>query len=284
MVIWSIIFQFFLLTSCSDVRIIGAPLDYSLVLQDNVYVLNNKLNEISGLTYANGKLYAVQDEKGKIYEIDLQQPPVIVENKFWKEGDYEGVEKVGDSFIVMKSNGNLYKVPEDIDEEKTEKIELPFTKVDNFEGLAYDSKNQRLLMASKAEPRHPVKFVYAVDLKTMEAQQEPVMSIGHLDAIEFVKKQQTDGVLGKLSLANYRFNPSGIAIHPKTEEIYVLSHPDQQLMVFSKKGKIKSLAFLSPEKFRQPEGICFDPAGNLYISNEGGSGKANIIKFEYLKS
>jgi hypothetical protein len=33
--------------------------------------------------------------------------------------------------------------------------------------------------------------------------------------------------------------------------------------------------------FRQPEGICFKPNGDLFISNEGDGGKAKILKFKY---
>ncbi len=40
---------------------------------------------------------------------------------------------------------------------------------------------------------------------------------------------------------------------------------------------------LDKKTFRQPEGICFDPEGNLFISNEGQGGKANILIFKYLR-
>jgi uncharacterized protein YjiK len=37
--------------------------------------------------------------------------------------------------------------------------------------------------------------------------------------------------------------------------------------------------------FKQPEGIAFDNAGNLYISNEKGNGNnGSILKFIYQKA
>ena len=36
--------------------------------------------------------------------------------------------------------------------------------------------------------------------------------------------------------------------------------------------------FLKEEQFAQPEGITFDPSGNLYISNEGSGGLGNILQ------
>ena len=38
---------------------------------------------------------------------------------------------------------------------------------------------------------------------------------------------------------------------------------------------------LDPELFKQPEGLAFDRRGNMYISNEGGKGDANVLLFPY---
>jgi uncharacterized protein YjiK len=80
--------------------------------------------------------------------------------------------------------------------------------------------------------------------------------------------------------SDYAFNPSAIAFDPLSGNAYVLSHPEQQLLILSPGYRIKALTFLDPAYFRQPEGICFDPKGNLYISNEGGTGAANILIFK----
>ena len=37
---------------------------------------------------------------------------------------------------------------------------------------------------------------------------------------------------------------------------------------------------LDPNEFRQPEGICFSPSGDMFISSEGQGGKGYILEFE----
>ena len=41
----------------------------------------------------------------------------------------------------------------------------------------------------------------------------------------------------------------------------------------------KRVKELDEKLFRQPEGICFSPEGDMYISNEGQGGKGYILKF-----
>ncbi|MEP7170152.1 MAG: SdiA-regulated domain-containing protein, partial [Bacteroidota bacterium] len=75
--------------------------------------------------------------------------------------------------------------------------------------------------------------------------------------------------------------PSALAIQPFTRDIYVLSSVERLLVIIDANGKLKKVIKLSIALFSQPEGIAFDTAGNLYITNEGRSGKGYILKFLY---
>jgi DNA-binding beta-propeller fold protein YncE len=74
-----------------------------------------------------------------------------------------------------------------------------------------------------------------------------------------------------------------LAIHPFTRDIYVIASVGKLLVVLNPEGKIKHVIKLPVSVFKQPEGIAFDSAGNLFITNEGRNGKGNILKFLYLK-
>jgi hypothetical protein len=51
-------------------------------------------------------------------------------------------------------------------------------------------------------------------------------------------------------------------------------------MILDRNGELIRLYSLKPKLFTQPEGIAFEPDGDLLISNEGKGGKAEILKFK----
>jgi len=76
-----------------------------------------------------------------------------------------------------------------------------------------------------------------------------------------------------------RFQPSAIAIHPESKNVYILSFTSSVLAVYTSYGELVTASNLNKRIFMQPEGICFDDENSLYISNEGNGGTANILKF-----
>ena len=72
--------------------------------------------------------------------------------------------------------------------------------------------------------------------------------------------------------------PSEVSIHPKNGDIYILDATNPKLLILTAAGKAKKLHVFKEEQFGQPEGLTFDAAGNLYISNEGSGGLGNILK------
>jgi uncharacterized protein YjiK len=72
--------------------------------------------------------------------------------------------------------------------------------------------------------------------------------------------------------------PTSAAFHPISGELYVISVNDRMLLILDN-GTVKHYYKLNKKIFRQPEGICFAPNGDMMISNEAGDGKANILLF-----
>ena len=83
---------------------------------------------------------------------------------------------------------------------------------------------------------------------------------------------------------NTSFQPSGIAIHPITNHIYMIATAGKLLVVLSPEGEILGVEELDKDELKQPEGITFDQQGNMYISNEARGGKGNIMLFNYQKN
>ena len=93
-----------------------------------------------------------------------------------------------------------------------------------------------------------------------------------------------DKAMHKMGGNNTVFNPSGIAIHPITKEIYILSAEGNTLIVVDHEGRLNYAIHLKKSLFKQPEGITFDSKGTMYISNEGHGEKATIKSFKYISN
>jgi uncharacterized protein YjiK len=83
---------------------------------------------------------------------------------------------------------------------------------------------------------------------------------------------------------NFDWGPSSIAVHPVSGDLYVLSTINKVLTIFTIDGKIREMVKLPKETHFQPEGLCFDEDGTLYISNEGSSDfEARLFVFKMKK-
>ena len=265
---------------------------HQLPVPTNEFKLSNKLREISGLSDAgNGQhLLAVNDEEGKIFYLNKSDGEIAKSVKFHKSGDYEGVELVGTDVYAVKSNGTIYRVTGiDTDEQETTNFKTFLNTAYDIEGLAYHAANNQLLLACKAKAGKGEEFknkraIYAFDLKADSLLAKPVLVLD--------RKQIRDSLQAQANFVNkllevfspeqsaIAFAPSGIAVHPTDGSIYVLSSAGKILLRLHPNGSIHKVIALDKALFQQPEGICFDPQGVLYISSEGKNSRARLFRFD----
>lgn len=271
-------------------------LSYNLHEPDWTMQLPGKLDEISGLSMnATGThLLAVQDEDGIIFWIDPEKEEVSREVEFWKDGDYEGIEVVGETIYIVKSTGTVYEVEwTDEGEVSTEKYNAFLNGSNDVEGLAYDPVRNQLLLACKAnagtdEELDLTKAIYAFDLGQKKMLQDPRYCIRLQEVNDYL---DTDPLIRKLEKleeffapgeSEFGFSPSGLALQPGTGHLYILSSVGKLLMILDPQGQILHIEKLKKSVHPQPEGICFDQKRNLYISSEGKKGKGIIHRFNFL--
>lgn len=273
----------FLLVSCGPAKNTDKPeagkldpdfkLPYQLATPTENYKLPKELKEISGLTYyKDDKLLCVQDEEAVVYVFDTQKQEVTSNFGFGGYGDFEGIEYVNNEVYVLESNGNLFRFKPRVD--SPESTQIGRTKTDlpahtEVEGLGYNPKSKRLLIAvkkSKSESAH--NAIYSFDL---------------LNRTVYKDMTLTDEQLTGAGIDPKSYQPSGIAVHPITGDWYVLTSAGKRLVITSRQAKITYSEPLDPKLFRQPEGICFAPNGDLFIASEGNGKKGYILKFAYRK-
>lgn len=258
-------------------------LNYDLSSPELVIDLPPSLNEISGLSYLDdNSVIAIQDERAIVYIVDLKDGNITGQIKFGSSGDYEGIAMVGNTIYVINSSGKLYyfNFNEDEGEVKSDVIETSITIKNDVEGLTYDKENNRLLIACKGKGeignnKAKGKSIYPLDLETKVLEEVPVGSIRKKELEPFITADYPN-----MELKN-GVGPSGISIHPLSGKTYVLAHDGKAIVILNEEGKIEKYIPLNPGLFQQPEGICFNEKGDMYISNEASFGRANIMKFTY---
>lgn len=258
--------------------------------KNNINELPAELSEISGITFLNDSvLVAIQDEKGMLYYYNLAQDRIIKKQSFAGQGDYEDLVKVGNDMYVITSEGIISQIK---DFESSDPVlslfPTPLSKENDIEGLGYDSKNHRLLIAPKEygiEGDKTSKQIYGFDLKSMTFQTTPVYTIKLSDierqfegnALEESSKKFLKA-LGNQNM-NKVFRSSAISVKERTGEIYILSSINGLIAILSPEGVLSKIIQLNGPEYIQPEGLAFSPSGKLYVSNEGGkSGIGNILE------
>lgn len=266
---------------------------YDLAEPDTAFVLPVLLDEISGLSLSpnDSTLLSINDEEGVVYELDPRTGAVLAYKSFWKDGDYEGIEWADSVLWVIKSNGKLYEVRHFEDDSLcTIKHLTPLNKENDVEGLGYDAAKGRLLIAAKGASLDSVRYFFSYVLGNCDTCFVSLFQIHRSQILDYLHKLP-DSPLKKEFLEQFgssnekfKFKPSAIAVHPLTGEIYILASAGKLLMVCNAKGHILHLQKLNKKQHRQPEGLCFDRAGTLYISNEADGRRALLYVYRILNT
>jgi uncharacterized protein YjiK len=258
-----------------------AGYNYDLKNPNHTWKLPGQLVEVSGNTWIDkDHLILIEDLHPNLYLVKIDDKnatlektiPFAVEDK--EKFDIEDVTYVNNTVYALWSHGVLFKISDWQTKPQVEQIKTFLSKENNTEGLCYDPVTQKLLVACKdasnvADEKKSTKAVYAFDMAVNKLNDQPFLLI-HKKDFEKVADQKLD------------FNPSAIAIHPVTHDIYLLSTRDNKCMaVYSHDGTLKAFQFIDKELMPQPEGICFSPEGKLYISSEGKKEEpGNLFEFD----
>ena len=267
---------------------------YNFSAPELVAQLDSELAEISGLSLTTdqpNELLAVEDENGKVYRLNASSGIVLWAVDFWKDGDYEGVEMVGDEVWVVKNTGTLYRITNiGKPDQHTEKYNGDLNGDNDVEGLAYDRAGNRLLLACKRDAdddgnSKDGRYIFTFDLSSKTFSKDPVYAIKQADIVDYLGTHPTTANYERLNRffatdKKFDLSPSSLAIHPTTGNLYLTSSVGELLMVVSPAGQILELHYLGKKALPQPEGLAFGADGTLYICTEAqGKAPARLYRF-----
>ena len=268
---------------------------YNLEEPDETLELPDSLVEVSGisLTADNTQFAVNNDEQGIIFLLDKSTGAVEKRISFSDDGDYEDIEIVGDDAFVVKSNGTIYRVKDFVSAApEIAKYKSFLNKENDVEGLGYDAARHQLLVGCKGKGVDGngaalKKAIFGFDLNSLEMNPAPLYVFTVQDVQHFLEHyppcEARENFCERFSpgASEMKFSPSGIAVHPLTGDMYITSASGKMLLVLNPQGSIVYLQKLNKSIHPQPEGLCFEDDGTLYISNEGKAGPGKIYKFRY---
>lgn len=233
-----------------------------------------ELDEISGLAfYAHDTtVFAIGDEFGWLYKIPLTAGKPIRKWKFSNQGDYEDLVMVDKVFYVLQSNGNVTAFTfNDHNQILVQHQQFPASG-NEFEILYYNPKIFKLVLICKDCETDKKKALTAFYFNLLNKRFDDSSSIN------------VTNIARMLGEKKIKFKPSAAAIHPITNELYIVSSVNKLLVITDPKGNVKQTFPIDATLFKQPEGITFTPEGDMIISNEAADrGVANLLFYKYNK-
>lgn len=268
-----IILLIFLANCRRKVTILQSPPGYNFSILEKTK-LNLKLREISGITWDKKRnlFIAEEDEVGRIYTLDKETKNIIDTYTFGERGDYEDIAMVDTIPYILRSDGTIFKYDSDstngLPGIEMGKLELEGSS--DFESMFYDPDRNALIIICKNCATDDDKIsAFAFHFDSGGFDTKPVFQIDR-KAIQKLSPEKSA-----------KFQPSAAAINPKQQKIYILSALSKELAITDMNGNVEGVYVLASPMFPQAEGICFKSSGDMYISNEGGSGRSTLLKFTY---
>ncbi|WP_018341542.1 SdiA-regulated domain-containing protein [Cytophaga aurantiaca] len=230
--------------------------------------LEHPLKEISGIAYwaDSNSFVAVNDEKGIMYLLDPQNFRITNKFDFEDAGDYEEIQVYEKTIYILRSDGKIYKLNFD---GTLEILSYTGPKAE-YESFYVDVVSNTVVLIPKhsktgAKEKQTVTYTINASDGTYANKKEHVLSWSDLKSTALL-------------------HPSAVAIHPVSKDIYLLASIEKRLIVLNSDWKLLAEYELDRTYFLQPEGITFDPTGNLYITNEGGGGSPTLIQIPILSN
>lgn len=237
--------------------------------------LDLRIQEISGIVWDTrvDEFLCHNDEKGIVFYLDKETKMIKRQVEFGGKGDYEDITLYKGVPYVLRSDGIITKVVTD-STGKTVGIEvgkLTITGKKDFETLYYDDSLRAIITICKncAVDDKEVISAYAFYPDSIGFDQKPIFTID-AEQVKALSPQKSS-----------RFQPSAAAVHPVLKKLFIISSASNQLVIADRMGKVESVFVLAKKFFPQPEGITFKNNGDMYISNEGATSKATLLKFLY---
>lgn len=237
---------------------------------DLVWRLPNQLREISGLAVTpDGRLFAHDDERAVIYQIDLTRGAIVKSFALGAPpiaGDFEGVAISPEGeFWITTAEGQVRRFREGADGAAVayETLDTGLADTCEIEGLAYVS-TERLILACKRNAARDMRNTIAL------------YSWRPGEIAQLWRTLPEADIAARAGVR--RFRPSSLDIDPSTGRLLLLSAFDAALVELSPEGAVLSARALGSAHI-QAEGVAVLADGALAVADEAGDARALLSRY-----
>jgi uncharacterized protein YjiK len=239
-----------------------------------IWIMPEELHEISGLALtADGRLFAHDDEVGKIYQIDEKRGVIL--KRFALDGsphaDFEAITIAGSNMFMMTSNGVFYQF-----REGRNGANVPYVKHDThlgheceFEGAQYQADSAWMVMPCKTIRKKSLRdqiLIYRWRLNDPDSLGPSVLTVPVAEVAGNRKWKE--------------FRASDITIDPATGNYVIISSLEKGLVELTREGDVVRAESL-PGKHHQAEGVAITKDGILIVSDEATTKPAAISLYNW---
>jgi hypothetical protein len=174
----------------------------------------------------------------------------------------------------------LYLIDEDMDVYQSY---FPYDSLNTFQvsqnkpiwessALCFHKPTKRIIFcAAKDGEEGRQRALYYYSLTKKRYHEEPIFYFDADEVLAFLERNN----LFKSQVGQRKIQknlpevlPNAIAVHPKTNDFYMLSSKERMLMVFSPFGEILDVTQLEDNVYMNPTDLYFNDQGDLFIANE----------------
>jgi hypothetical protein len=251
---------------------------YNMNEDNSVEQLPFGLHTQTGISTASYHKVCLFDENNQsILFYDLKGDSIHSVQWIGDYGHCQSFTSIDNQVFVLNTDAELHFVSENEVDDKLIPLKLEGEN-ETYHSICTDKRQNRLLIASSSVNETPsdkirLRTVWMVDMGTKELLDDPLFTIdvNTLEAFVNENNYSPEQLQSKKreKATQLMLIPNSIAVHPKSDEIYILSAVDKTIFVFNKTGKILQCIHLDTHKYSSPQQVSFLPNGDLLISNEG---------------
>lgn len=234
-------------------------------------------------------LLGLNQESGMMFVYDLNDHSVVPFLSWDMESKIRNISTLDSTLLLVDDAKHIHFLSSPYDSSSLTTLNLDNEQFDPT-SVCYHKETNRLFLIASNEERtegYSNSSIYAYNLNQRKLNAQPLFSISGEDIEAFAIQNNLMIARSDLSimddtLESMNFTPTAIAVHPKTNEIYILSGSDHSLAVFNQFGEIVNFTTLDKNTFSHPSAMTFKKNGDLVIT-DGNLMNPTVIQVKWNK-